>query len=203
MTGVYRPIEEIARALLTLDRDGTTPVVGRDNGLPVYNLAESGEPVADDLHSRVHQGVVFDLSAKLSLAGGATVYFAGTTDGKQVHFHRYNFDVSEGGIEIRLLENVQFTGGIPVVGKNRNRSSTNVPTFTVVSAPTVTDTGTELSLIGISAAATGAGRTIVSGEEPIEWILASGTPYALEFKNLDGSTAKTIYAEMTWYEPGV
>lgn len=156
----------------------------------------------DEVHAFVNRGIVYDLTAKIALAGNATIYLTGETNGAVVHFIREAYVSDEGGVEFRLLEGVTFTGGTAMTPKNRNRTSNNTATLVVKSGSTVSDTGTELYLIGLPTAASPQGRGSQSGSEGVPWVLDSETNYAIEIKNLSGS-AKTIYAELSWYEIAV
>lgn len=140
------------------------------------------------------------MSEKITLLAGETVYFVGTTNGSSIHFHDYSFDVNEGGVEIHLHGGVTFSGGEARVGLNRNRTNSNGSTFTISAGATVTETGTQLNLIGIPEAVTQQARSAVTGTKGKEWVLAPSTPYALAFTNLDQTDPRTIYADMTWYE---
>lgn len=153
----------------------------------------------DEVHAFVNRGIVYDLTAKIALSASATIYLTGVTNGAVVHFIRENYLSDQGGVEFRLLEDVMFTGGTLMSPKNRNRTSANTATLEVRSGSTVSDTGTELYLIGLPTATSPQGRGSQSGSEAVPWVLDSETNYAIEIKNLTAD-AKTIYAELSWYE---
>jgi hypothetical protein len=152
-----------------------------------------------EIHAFIHRGIVYDYSDKVTLAGNATVYITGTTNGKAIHFHKEIYNVSQGGIEIRLLENVTASGGDPVTPLNRNRLSANTSVFELKKGATVTNTGTFLRLVGFPTASNPTTRSVQSGAETEEWILKNATTYAIEIKNLSAD-AKVIYADFAWYE---
>jgi len=152
-----------------------------------------------EIHAFIHRGIVFDLSDKIELAGNETLYITGMPNGKIVHFHKEFYSVSQGGIEVRLLENVTATSGTAVTGLNRNRVSTNTSSFVIKKGATVTDTGLPLRLIGFPASSNPTTRSVQSAAETEEWILKNGTTYAIEIKNLSAD-AKTVYADFSWYE---
>jgi hypothetical protein len=152
-----------------------------------------------EIHAFIHRGIVFDLSDKIELAGSATVYITGTPNGKIVHFHKEFYSVSQGGSEIRILENVTASSGTTVTGLNRNRVSTNTSSFEVKKGATVTNTGTPLRLIGFPASTNPTTRSVQSAAETEEWIFKNGTTYAVEIKNLSAD-AKIVYADFSWYE---
>jgi hypothetical protein len=152
-----------------------------------------------EIHAYIHRGIVFDLSEKITLAPSATIYLTGKPNGKVVHFHKEIYQVSQGGIEIRLLEDVTATGGTAVTPLNRNRLSARTSSFEVKLGATVTNTGLPLRLVGFPAAAIPTARVVQSGAETEEWILKNGITYALEIKNLSADE-KIIYADLCWYE---
>ena len=153
----------------------------------------------DEVHAFVNRGIVYDLSAKIALPASATIYLTGVTNGAVVHFIRENYLSDQGGVEFRLLEDVVFTGGTLMSPKNRNRTSANTATLQVRSGSTVTDTGTELYLVGIPDATSPFGRVAQAGADTVPWVLDSQSNYAIEIKNLTAD-AKTVYAELSWYE---
>lgn len=161
--------------------------------------ATGAQIAMDEVHAFVNRGIVFDLSAKIALPASATIYLTGVTNGAVVHFIRENYQSTIGGVEFRLLEDVVFTGGTAMSPRNRNRTSTNTATLDVKSGSTVTDTGTELYLIGLPDSTSPFGRVSQQGADAIPWVLDSQTNYAIEIKNLTAD-AKTVYAELSWYE---
>ena len=152
-----------------------------------------------EIHAFIHRGIVFDLSRKITLPANQTIYLVGKTNGKSVHFHAEEYTSSAGGVEIRLLEDVTFTGGTEIVGANRNRLSNQEPTLEVFAGATVSDTGTELYLIGFPAGATPVSGGSQKGAETEEWILKPQTNYAIEIKNLNNAE-RIVYASLSWYE---
>lgn len=152
-----------------------------------------------EIHAFIHRGIVFDQSEKITLAPSATVYLTGKPNGTIVHFHKETYDVSQGGIEIRLLEDVTATGGTAVTPLNRNRLSTRTSSFDVKRGATVTNTGTQLRLIGFPAASIPTAKVAQSAAETEEWILKNGVTYAIEIKNLSAEE-KTVYVDLSWYE---
>lgn len=158
-------------------------------------------PMISEIHHFIHVGAVFDLSKKITLGAQATIYLIGVPNGGSVHFHKESYTGSTGGFEVRLLENVGFTGGTQVFGNNRNRKSDKQALFEIFEGPATVDLSeaTELYLIGVPTTNQPAFRSPGTGAETDEWILKAETPYALEIKNLT-SSAITLYAELSWYE---
>jgi hypothetical protein len=157
--------------------------------------------VSDDVKAFNSRGQLFDLSAKIPLSGNQTLYLVGKTNGSTVHFNFEQYASTLGGIEIRLLEGVTATGGVSITPICRNRANPKTSTFTITQGATVTNTGTELGLVGLpESGGPATGRGPQSGADMLEWILAGDTYYALEVKNINNSS-KTLYAILSWYEP--
>lgn len=158
-------------------------------------------PVIGEIHHFIHVGAVFDLSSKFTLPASGTVYFVGVPNGGSVHFHKESYTCSTGGFEVRLLEDVTFTGGTPIQGQNRNHKLNNSSSFALFNNPDTVDlTGSqELYIIGVPTTAQPAFRSPSTGAETDEWILKEETPYAIEITNLTNSNI-TMYTEFSWYE---
>ena len=157
----------------------------------------------DELHWLGHRGVVFSLSSKVVVPASATVWLTGETDGSSVHWSSVEFSLDEGGVDIEFREGVVATGGqlLTPVCRNR-RPPARDSTFATVAAPTVTDEGELLLLIGFPPAASPQARTPQSGDDNLEWVLRNGTKYGIKFTNLTRSP-RTVYGEFSWYEPGL
>jgi hypothetical protein len=153
----------------------------------------------DEVHAFVNRGIVYNIAAKIALPASATIYLTGETNGAIVHFIRENYASSLGGVEFRLLEDVTATGGTVMTPQNRNRTAANTASLVIKSGATVTNTGTELSLVGLPASDSPFGRVSQDGADTIQWVLDSDSVYAIEIKNLTAD-AKTVYAELVWYE---
>ena len=151
---------------------------------------------SDDVKAFNNLGQLFDLSAKIALTGLQTLYLVGKTNGSTVHFNLEQYAATAGGIEIRLLEGVTATGGSAMAPICRNRANVQTSTFIVTQGATVTNTGTQLYILGLTADK----QTSDGTGDFLEWILAGDAFYALEIKNLTND-AKTLYANLSWYEP--
>jgi hypothetical protein len=157
--------------------------------------------VSDDVKAFNNRGQLFDLSAKIALTGNQTLYLVGKTNGSTVRFNFEQYSSTLGGIDIRLLEGVTATGGTAATPICRNRANPKASSFIVTQGATVTNTGTELSLVGLpESGGPATSRGPQNGSDMLEWILAADTYYALEVKNINNSS-KTLYANLSWYEP--
>ena len=152
-----------------------------------------------EIHAYIHRGIVFDLSPKITIESGQKIYLTGESNGKIIHFHREEYNANAGGIEIKFYENVIATGGTLLQGKNRNRIKNNESTFELRSGATVTDTGTELYLIGFPTSTTPVAGGTQNGSETMEWVLKRETKYAIEIHNTSNAQ-RVVYGSFTWYE---
>jgi len=151
---------------------------------------------SDDVKAFNNRGQLFDLSAKIPLTGNQTLYLVGKTNGSTVHFNFEQYAATAGGIEIRLLEGVNATGGTAITPICRNRANPKVSTFVITQGATVTNTGAQLYILALTTDKQSADDT----RDDLEWILAGDTFYAIEIKNLTNDL-KTLYANLSWYEP--
>lgn len=151
---------------------------------------------SSDIKAFNNRGQLFDLSQKIELTGLQTLYLVGKTNGSSVHFNFEQYAATAGGIEIRLLEGVTATGGTPITPISRNRANIKTSTFTITAGATVTNTGAQLHIQALTADK----QTSDDTGDDVEWILAGDTFYALELKNLTNDV-KTVYANLSWYEP--
>jgi len=151
---------------------------------------------SDDVKAFNNRGQLFDLSAKIVVTGNQTLYLVGKTNGSSVHFNFEQYAATAGGIEIRLLEGITATGGTALTPVCRNRANPKVSTFDITQGATVTNTGTQLHIQALTAGK----QTSDDTRDDVEWILAGDTFYALEIKNLTNDV-KTLYANLSWYEP--
>lgn len=198
---------------MTFKPDPVTPPTNRyinggylyaSNGVPVnvadiWRDAQSYDKTlatSSDVKAFNNRGQLFDFSQKIGLTGNQALYIVGKTNGSSVHLNFEQYAATAGGIEIRLLEGVTATGGTSLTPICRNRANPKTSTFTLTAGATVTDTGTQLHIQALTADK----QTSDDTRDDVEWILAGDTYYALELKNLTNDT-KTVYANLSWYEP--
>ena len=175
------------------------------NDVSLFNAVDFTRSIItiDEQHSLIHKGIVFILTAKITLPASGTVWLTGESNGSSVHWQNGLFTANEGGIEITFREDVVGTGGTPLVAHNRNRREPiKESTFNITALPTVTDEGTNLELFGLPISSGPQTRAVLSIGDPIEWVLAQGKKYGLKFLNLE-NRSKTIYGNFVWYEPGL
>jgi hypothetical protein len=148
----------------------------------------------------VHQGKAFVFSSKFTLAADSTIDFMGVTGAtSDVHFRNYDITSLTGAVETTFYEGVTYSAaGTPASALNMNRTSLNAPTISIYGSPTVTSTGTTLSVATSTAGGNKTGDT--TGSLPVEWILKPDTAYMLRVHNLDQQDAD-MTAVMFFYEP--
>lgn len=91
----------------------------------------------------------FMLTQKVLLPSSGSVYLAGVTNGRQISFTGEEYTSNEGGFEVHLHRTPIFTGGTPMFPVNLNDTDLAVSSFTVLAAPTVTNEGTLMRVLGV------------------------------------------------------
>ena len=150
-------------------------------------------------HQLVHEGRVYSLSGKIAAVGaGATVYFLGLTSTDTVHFRAGAVSSTGSPIDVFMYEDSTYSAtGAAVPGLNRNRISSNTPTFLTYAGPTITGLGTALEYGLIpTAGPKGGGISSLFGSE---WILKNSSTYSIALSNNDAQPADIGYNFM-WYE---
>lgn len=148
-------------------------------------LAASGNRVADDPHSRVHQGVMYHCSAlNATLADNANFDMLITTpDDDTIHMV---IEAAAGGFsELRLYEDVISTGGTPETVYNLKRTSLREWDGSMVTDPSISDLGTLLS----SQVMPGGSRNQAIGSSAsfdLEWVCKPSTAYLVRLTNKSG-----------------
>jgi len=199
-----------ARIGLHEKADGTFVNASPGSPLPVSIYGDGGSLVIDNEHGAlltmsleqymVHQGKAFVFSSKFTLAADSTIDFMGVTGAtSDVHFRNYDITSLTGAVETTFYEGVTYSAaGTPASALNMNRTSLNAPTISIYGSPTVTSTGTTLSVATSTAGGNKTGDT--TGALPVEWILKPDTAYMLRVHNLDQQDAD-MTAVMFFYEP--
>lgn len=152
-------------------------------------LGASGRRIADDPHSRVHQGVMYHCSAiNASVASDANFDMLITTPADD-YIHMIIEAASGGLSEVRFYEGAAFSGGTPEAVMNVKRTSTREWGGTMVTAPTVSDVGTLLSAQVMPG---GVKNQAVGGDASfsIEWICKVSTNYLIRLTNRSGGATR-------------
>ena len=191
--------------LLDADNTGTRNIKTNDKSLRDAVDFTNSIITIDEQHALIHKGIVFTLTAKITLPSNGTSWMVGESNGSSVHWQNGLFVANEGGIEITFREDVVTTEGsgevIPAYNRSR-REPVKQSSFVVKANPTVLDDGTSLELFGLPAASGPQTRAVLSVGDPIEWNLAQGKKYGLRLDNLE-NRQKTVYGTFVWYEPGL
>jgi len=155
----------------------------------ILMLSASGRRVADDPHSRVHQGVMYHCSAiSTNLANDANLDMMITTPADDA-IHMI-VEAAAGGLsELRVYEGTVATGGTPEEVMNLKRTSTREWSGVMVSGPTVSDVGTLLSAQvmpgGVKNQAIGSSSAFT-----LEWICKVSTAYLIRLTNRSGGALR-------------
>ncbi len=165
--------------------------------------ANSGLIVMQALHTRTHEGVVYEVQALAPAVAAGGVLELLLQNQPRFAVHCRPIFISEGPSEARIFEAPTFSGsGSAKTPVNRNRRAYAGPANTVASeGPTLTDDGTELSLVPIFSA-TGPGQTSTGGSSNgfEEWLLEADEDYLFRLTNTHASTAFDLWVSLTFYE---
>lgn len=141
----------------------------------------------------------YSLSAKITVPAGQSVYLIGVTDGADVHIEQEGFASSLGGLEIRLLEGITYTGGSPLTNRNKNTRSGIASTFNTIAGATVSSDGIELRLFAIPLSDSPSEKSTGEQGQVEEWKLKRNTAYALKLTNINNNEL-TVYGSFDWSE---
>jgi len=168
-------------------------------GSPSHN----GIVVTEGDHHLIHAGRMFYAHGKISaLAAAASFNFHGLTSTGAVHFRAASIEATGVPIAVSLYEAADVTAnGTPLTAYNRRRSSTNTPTLSTFTTPTIGGggLGTEIDsgAILVVAPSSKGGAASLFAEE---WVLdKANTSYIISVTNND-SNPVDIYFKFIWYE---
>jgi hypothetical protein len=151
-------------------------------------VGASGNPVADEPHSRIHQGKMFSACHLVEgVANDASILLAITTPADD-YPHLSVFPSCSGLAYFTIFEDVLFSGGSVVPVFNHKRYSDNEFGGTVIHTPTVLTVGAQLAEFLMP----GGERNSAVGSAPdfgLEWILNNSTTYLMQLTNKSGQAA--------------
>lgn len=178
----------------------TSTVIKDYGGQAAAVDATGGLVTIDEIHRKIHQGILFSSSHYASaVANDATVLLLITTAADTYAHMRFGIAVS-GNCEIELLENPTTTDpGTGLSEVNRDRTSATTADVTVAHTPTVSVDGTTVFhgfIPGGHARAVPIGGQHRSFEE---WVLIADEEYVLRVTNRSGGAA-VIAVSLDWYE---
>jgi hypothetical protein len=175
----------------------------RKGGDRVYPLLASGSLVADDPHSRIHQGVMYTVSYRIaSLANDGTLGVAITTPADDFP-HVVAIPAIGGTAYFDFYEGSTISDGTALDVNNNNRNSANTFGGTVVHTPTVTAVGTPLLLgyyIAGGSGGTASGSTDAASFDA-EWCLKPSTTYLFRLTNKSGQSRGASLVLMFYSAP--
>lgn len=158
--------------------------------------------VVDEMHAMSHKSNVFHLSDTFTIGANSSVYIAGVTQDRDLHFYSERYDATLGGLEISLYKDISLVSGTLVTPICRNQKlPLGVSSFLVYTGATITGAtlANRLRIIGIPTAGTPQSRVTSSGSDLLEWELKNNSSYAIEIKNITADII-TVYANFDWYE---
>ena len=162
----------------------------------------SGSPVADDPHTRIHQGAMFTASYRTAdLDNAANLDLILTTPADDWP-HLIAKPAIGGGADFSFYEAPAFTGGTAVAAHNNNRNSARTYGGAIVHTPTVTEPGSPLLLGVYLPGGTGGQATGSAGVGfEAEWVLKASTSYLIRLTNRSGQSRRASIALMFYSAP--
>lgn len=149
----------------------------------------------DLFHHRIHQGDAYNHSTVFTIGAGATVYLLGKVGANPVHFNGFSLAADDGPITVSLFETPTITDdGTQISVINRNRISSHIPTFEVYTGPTIAADGDALFTFRNFSDSGTTSADIM----PEEWLLAPNTNYVIKLVNTGGAAA--VSSNFFWYE---
>lgn len=155
----------------------------------------------DELHYYIHEGIAFSTQIRFALAGNGDFWLVWNMLDLTAHLTNAEYQMTLGGIDIDIHENVLSTGGTPVAVFNRNRDPLvkKDTEIEVVSNPTVTDSGTLIDRAWFPPASAPQGRIAMTGRDSNEWVFDRAIDYGIHVVN-QTNDAKTVQMKFTWHE---
>lgn len=180
----YDPVSEGVIVAL-VGANGVDPVsIG--NGLLVETTTHARIEAGNTfVHNNVHNGI----------AAGASYWHVLTTGAKELHLTIYSSSSDTAPIWVEITESPTFTGGTAGTFVNKNRTSANTASASIVEGATVTVNGTHLEGDFSGGTKQSGGNTSI--EE--EWILKPSTSYGFLIRN-DATGAANISFHVEFYE---
>lgn len=170
----YDPTSEAAIFTL-VGADGTEPLSTTN---PFVTTDKNHQQIQNGntyVHNNAHTGI----------AAGASYWHVLTTGSRETHLTDYHTSSDSAPIWIAVSESPTFTGGTSATLINRDRSSANTTTSTLVEGATVSAAGTHME----SDYAAGTRQSGGSAALNQEWILKANTTYAFLIRNDSTGTA--------------
>jgi len=153
-------------------------------------IAASGGRVADDAHSRVHQGVMYTASYRAAaLADDGELDMVITTPADDWP-HLTISPAIDGVADFDFYEAAQITGGTAVSSHNHNRNSSNTFGGSIVHSPTVSSAGDPLLIGYVIPGGRGPHSAGASGGFGLEWALKASTSYLVRLTNRAGGVKR-------------
>lgn len=172
---------------MSWNREINETLVAGDGSISV--LAASGNKIADDPHSRIHQGKFFVTGYLVAaLANDATIDIIMTTPAND-YPHVVPIISLDGSCDFAIYEDSVFTGGTELTVSNQKRTSLNTFSGSLVHTPTISNVGTLIYNCHVSGG-TGPHAGGSSGSFDYEWILKNSSNYLFRLTNRSAATSR-------------
>lgn len=153
-------------------------------------VGASGNRIAEDAHSRIHQGVMYHTGAIVASLADTASFNIGLTTPATGITHLVFGPGLDGSADSFIYEGAAFSAGTALSVSNHNRNSSNTYGGTVVHTPTITNDGTEIHAIHIPG---GTGPHAAGGEGAgfgFERPLKASTKYVFRITNTSGQAQR-------------
>lgn len=172
-----------------------------------FNATESitkGNAVIDTNHAQIHDAKAFSLGSVFTIAAGAVLDITvAVPAGAYVHYQASDISTDGGNtVTAVFYEGATVTAatGTAITPANRHRIRNYSSMLTILQAPTVTATGTQIDQWYFPKAADKGVMSSISKSDTNEWVLKADTTYLFRISNTGATTAAVVSMRPFWYE---
>jgi len=179
-------------------------ITRRSDAFPFERVTEA-IMICDSNHAQIHAGNAFSLGSVFTIAAGAALDISvHVPAGAYVHYQATDISTDGGNTMTAVLyegATVTAATGTAITPVNRRRLDTpEVSALTILQAPTVTATGTEIDRWYFPKTADNQSKTHTGKSDVNEWVLKQDCTYLLRISNTGSSTAAIVSMRPFWYE---
>lgn len=164
-------------------------LVKSGDGARVAVLLASGGRPADDPHTRIHQGVMYECGSIVAALANDAAFNVILTTPAADYPHAVMHPSLDGSLDVSIYEGAAFTGGTSLTINNLNRNSANTFSGSAVHTPTISDDGAQLMGCHV-AGGTGPHAGGTGNGFDFEWMLKPSTNYLFRITNRSGQAQR-------------
>ena len=163
-----------------------------------------GNACIDTNHAQIHDGKAFSIGSVFTVAAGASLDITvAVPAGAYVHYQASDISTDGGNtVTATFYEGATVTAatGAAITPSNRHRIRNVASLLTILQAPTVTATGTQIDQWHFPKAADKGVMASIGKSDTNEWVLEAGSTYLFRISNIGASTAAVVSMRPFWYE---